>query len=114
MLTLYSAILSELPKPSPSLSPPEYTPTTYTGELEKRPVSFSNLYQGACQARLSSCVQFAQTTYLDTGFSLPNFATVSNRAFFGSRNLIMLRRSTSLLKKYLCTNFRADSRERFL
>lgn len=52
--------------------------------------------------------------YLDFGGSRPNLRTVSISAIRGSRNLIMLRRSTSLLRKYLCTNFRADSRERFL
>ena len=47
-------------------------------------------------------------TYLDTGFSRPNFATVSLNASLGSLNLIMLRRSTSRLRKNLCTNFRAE------
>lgn len=42
-LTRYSAIRSELPNPSPNWSAPEYIPTTNTGELEKRPVSLSNL-----------------------------------------------------------------------
>lgn len=42
--TRYSAILKELPKPSPNLSAPEYIPTTNMGEFDRRPVSFSNLY----------------------------------------------------------------------
>lgn len=42
-LTRYSAIFNELPKPSPSWSAPENTPTTNTGDMDSRPVSFSNL-----------------------------------------------------------------------
>lgn len=42
--TRYSAILNELPKPSPNLSAPENIPTTNIGEFDRRPVSFSNLH----------------------------------------------------------------------
>lgn len=88
----YSAILRELPNPSPSWSSPENTPTTKTGALEKRPVSRSSL---------------------DFGLSAPNFATISSKAAFGSRNLIMPRRSISRVRKYEWTNFRADRSDRF-
>lgn len=48
------------------------------------------------------------TTYLEIGRSRPYFATVSNNVCFGSRNLIMPRKSTSRLKKNFSTNLRAE------
>jgi len=52
--------------------------------------------------------------HLDFGRARPYFATVSARAFFGSMNFIILRRSTSRLRKKDSTNLRADESERLL
>ena len=101
--TRYSAIRSELPKPSPSLSAPEYIPTINTGELDRRPVSLSNLDGGV------SCNTFFQlVTHLDTGRSRPNLATVSMRATFGSRNRMSARISTMRLRNKEWANLRAN------
>ena len=50
---------------------------------------------------------------LDFGLSRLNFRTISSNAFLGSRNLIIPRRSISRLRKYECTNWRAEGRDRF-
>jgi hypothetical protein len=117
--TRNSAIFNELPNPSPSLSVPEYIPTTNTGELEYRPVSFNNLQRPRILSRvLKKLSDFDfrlnnTCTHLDFGLSRPNFATVSDSAFLGSRNLIIFRKSTSLLRKNDWANFRAEKREIF-
>ena len=53
------------------------------------------------------------SSYLDFGRSRLNFATISVKAFLGSRNLSIPRRSISRLRKKDCTNFRAAASERF-
>lgn len=47
-------------------------------------------------------------THLETGRSLPNFATVTSSVCFGSLNFIIPRKSTSLLKKNFSANLRAE------
>lgn len=101
--TRYSAILKELPKPSPNLSAPEYIPTTNMGEFDRRPVSFSNLMQWSTSWHQNRVVN----THREIGRSRPNFPTVSISATFGSRNRISARMSTDRLRNKEWVKFRA-------
>ena len=58
-------------------------------------------------------VQSRADTHLDTGLSRPYFSTVANKVCFGSENLIMLRKSTSRLKKNFSANRRAERSDRY-
>lgn len=53
-----------------------------------------------------------ERAHLDFGRSRLNFATVSNNAFLGLANLIMLRKSISRVRKKEWTNLRAAIIER--
>ncbi len=99
LLTRYSAIRSDAPKPSPSWSTPEKIPTTNTGELENRPVSLSRLHHHMRSAVVFGSGGAASSTYRDFGSSRPYFCTISSSDFLGLKNLSIDRMSTWRVRK---------------
>ena len=86
----------------------------YTREVQAASVRIpqGTLLRGTTRKSASKGAPVERDTYLDTGRSLPNFWTVASNVCFGSLNFIILRKSTSLLKKNFSTNLRAERSDR--